>query len=293
MAQTVRYPYHGTLNGGTGHKRTQPGALTYILSGYGLGGVVGSTLTGIPGARTLTGPQERQKYRAVGAYRQRQAQIAAFSGLGVDTLNTGVSSVIGTLAPCSTAPPMQPPPIGALNVYTDQILAYVACTPRPKYGHETYKVGELPIARELGYRQHLLESYAVALLKHAATLHDKPNWAESYVEATYPLADRYIEYGKAVAHAYARERRTTVQIPPGLTRDGVLKRWRERLLPAKPAQALAVAVPQTFRNTATPAGTTDPRAVPAAPAPAGGAAKGGGLGLFALLAAGAAYWATR
>jgi hypothetical protein len=263
MAQTVRYPYHGTLNGGTGHKRTQPGALTYILSGYGLGGVVGSTLTGTPGARTLTGPQERQKYRAVGAYRQRQAQIAAFSG---DVAQDALTPV---LTVDTAPPPLQVPPIGALNVYTQQILGFA-------------------YSRPMGERQGILERYAIALLRHAATLKDSPNWAESYLEATYPLSDAYIEVGKEIAYRMGAK-----QIPAGLTRDGVLKRWRG-LLDLGSKQALAVAVPETFRNTATPAGTTDPRAVPAAPAPAGGAPRGaGGLGLFALLAAGAAYMATR
>lgn len=292
MAHTVRYPYHGTLNGGTGHKRTQPGALSYIFSGHGFGTVVGSGIATDTPVLTATPEQIEQQRQGDAALAARDAQVKALTS-GTSVLSDIIGS--GALGCAQPAPPMTPPEIAALNTYAQQIIAYTKCAVDPaSMQRQTYQLGELPIARAYGYKQRILENYALALLKKAAAYAGSPNWAESYLETTYLLADEYVNYGMAVAAAYAQQRSQPTQVPPGLTRDGVLKRWRDRLLPPQPRQALARAVPQTFRNTATPAGTTNPADVAEAPGPAGGqGAKGGGLGLFAVLAAGAAFLATR
>lgn len=69
MAQTVRYPYHGTLSGGPGTINSQPGAAAWALAGWGLGCVQGGGVMGFGTKPTPSPEQQRQRERA------RQAQI--------------------------------------------------------------------------------------------------------------------------------------------------------------------------------------------------------------------------
>jgi hypothetical protein len=84
----------------------------------------------------------------------------------------------------------------------------------------------------------LLHRDGMLLLNRAATLTGSPNWAESYVEGTWLLADDYATLGQRVYGPNA-----------GWTRLGVTARWRSHLSAGR-RDALDRAVPASFRNTA-------------------------------------------
>jgi hypothetical protein len=79
-------------------------------------------------------------------------------------------------------------------------------------------------------RMAILEAHGVALLGQAARLARSPNWAESYVEGAWLLAD---DFGALT----------------GLSRQEVSALWRTRL-PHGQQVALNQSVPLSFRNTA-------------------------------------------
>jgi hypothetical protein len=74
MAHTVRYPYHGTLSGGTGTLNTQSGAAAWALAGWGLGCVQGGGVMGFGTERGLSPEARRQQERAIAAARAKQEQ---------------------------------------------------------------------------------------------------------------------------------------------------------------------------------------------------------------------------
>lgn len=313
MAHTVRYPYHGTLNGGTGHIHRQSAAISAVFGRYGnMGDVVGSAIT--PGivAPVLTVEQEQQRLQAIAASRAKQAQIESL---------TGVASLITrSLASQLPAPPLVAPGIAAVNTWVQQVLAYVKQSyPAPT----TYRYGgfgssmSMPgdeARRLIGHQQHLLKNYGVVLLKQAAAESSRPNWAESYVEGTYLLADEYINLWRqliATRMEDARRLPGMVTVNPDIqapTRGSVRKLWEDSMRPRE-TQMLAQAVPASFRNTVRPAiptavdesivgrpisGAEQPDGAKAPqPGETAPGARKGGIGMFLAAAAAAAFFATR
>jgi len=315
MAHTVRYPYHGTLNGGTGHKRTQPGALAYIFSGHGFGTVVGSGIATDTPVLTATPEQILQRQQAIAAQRARDAQAQALTCSGGGVAELVCRALQGSTIP---APSLTPPTIPAIPNWVQQVIHYSRNYRPPMNQYTTQYKGfgsqmTMPgdAERQAIWRQQsILKTYGVILLKQAAVESPRPNWAESYVEGTYILADEYIRLWRSlVAQQQRVVQRNGGTFTPATapTRESVRKLWQDSLRPRETVM-LARAVPESFRNTATPAtptvvdesivgrpeitGPTQPLGAKA-PKPGEIEPRKGGLGLFAVLAAGAAFLATR
>lgn len=265
MAQVVRYPYHGTLNGGTGRLHQQPGAISAIFGGLGhMGDVVGSGILKSPApAPSLTVEQEQQRLQAIAALRAKQAQVDALTQPG--GVVTGVlDALYGSQLP---APPLTAPGIAAINTWVQQVLVYVKQSRPPVrdsryggfggFGTSMTMPGDAE-RRLIWHQQTLLKTYGVVLLKQAAADAGRPNWAESYVEGTYLLADAYIGLWHgiiSIQRVNAARFPGQVTVNPNLqapTRGSVRKLWEDSLRPRETAM-LARAVPDSFRNTVRPA----------------------------------------